>query len=259
MGSQLALVQAGDTAAAEQVAERRTVPALDAFESRVAAANAYYESAADRASRVSDLGLWIALMTAGLAIAGLSWRHERARRASQAVLEERLQERVAEVAEITERHRQLEALKYSFVSAVSHELRTPLTAIHGSLEMLEDGDVGPLSTDAAQVVSVAARGTRRLSRLVEDIIDLERLESGSFGFYPAAHTSRPAPGDRRVVGTLGRARRRHPRAPRDARRGVVRRRPRPAGVDQPGRQRDQVHLAWQSIHLEAVDVTTRSR
>ena len=127
------------------------------------------------------------MLIAGLAIGGLSWRHERARRASQRALEQRLRERVAEVAEITERHRQLEAMKYSFVTAVSHELRTPLTAIHGSLEMLEDGDVGQLPPAAARVVAVAARGTRRLSRLVEDIIDLERLESGHFAFHPAPH------------------------------------------------------------------------
>ena len=101
-------------------------------------------------------------------------------------LERRIQERTAEVAAITERHRQLETMKYSFVSAVSHELRTPLTAIRGSLEVLDDGDAGLLPPPAQRVVSVAARGTKRLSRLVEDIIDLERLESGRFGFRPAA-------------------------------------------------------------------------
>jgi signal transduction histidine kinase len=185
--SQLAYVEAGDMAAAEGVAEQRTEPAFDAVDARVEATNDYFETAAGRSSRVNDMGLWVALLIAGLAIGGLSWRHERARRASQAALEQRLRERVAEVAAITERHHQLEAMKYSFVSAVSHELRTPLTAIHGSLEMLEDGDVGALPTAAARVVSVASRGARRLSRLVEDIIDLERLESGTFGFQPAPH------------------------------------------------------------------------
>lgn len=180
-------VYAGEMEAARGVAERRTVPALEAFEARVAATIRHYAAAARQSARFADLGLWVALLTAAMAIGGLSWRHERARRAAQAALEWRLRERAMEVAEITERHRQLEALKYTFVSAVSHELRTPLTAIHGSLELLEDGDAGDLPPDAARVVSVAARGTRRLSRLVEDIIDLERLESGTFGFYPATH------------------------------------------------------------------------
>lgn len=185
--SQLAAVRTGDLEAAKAIGEQRTRPALDALDARVEEANDHYETAASRASRVSVIGLWVALLTAGVAIGGLSWRYERARRAAQRQMEQRLRERVAEVAEITERHRQLEALKYSFVTAVSHELRTPVTAIHGSLEMLEDGDLGPLPAKVARAVSVAARGTRRLSRLVEDIIDLERLETGLFGFRPVPH------------------------------------------------------------------------
>ncbi len=100
-------------------------------------------------------------------------------------LEHRVRERSAEVVALSERHRRLESMKYSFVTAVSHELRTPLTAIRGSLEVLDDGDAGSLPPSAQRVVAVAARGTRRLQRLVEDIIDLERLESGKFGFRPA--------------------------------------------------------------------------
>ena len=185
--SQLASFQAGEVELAEQVGEQRTKPALDAFDARVDTTIDHYAFAADRSSKVNDIGLWIAMLAAGTAIGGLSWRHERARRASRRRMEQRLRERGAEIAAITERHRQLEALKYSFVTAVSHELRTPLTAIYGSLEMLEDGDVGELSTDAARVVSVAARGTRRLSRLVDDVIDLDRIESGLFAFHPAPH------------------------------------------------------------------------
>ena len=185
--SQMELVRVGDMDAATDVAERRTAPALDALDTRVEATSERYLTAAERSSRLSDIGLWASVLTAGVAIGGLSWRHERARRAAQRQMEHRLRDRVAEVAEITERHRQLEAMKYSFVTAVSHELRTPLTAIHGSLEMLEDGDAGSLSPTVARVVAVAARGTRRLARLVEEIIDLERLESGLFDFHPGPH------------------------------------------------------------------------
>ena len=74
----------------------------------------------------------------------------------------------------------LDDMKRQFVSAVSHELRTPLTAIRGSLEVLADGEAGALPTDAKRVVDVASRGTERLTRLVNDIIDMERLEAGSF-------------------------------------------------------------------------------
>ncbi len=99
-------------------------------------------------------------------------------------LERRIAERTEEVTLITERHRQLEAMKYAFLSAVSHELRTPLTAIRGSLELLEDGDGGELTPHGQRVVAVAARGTQRLSRIVDDVMDLERFKTGTFGVVP---------------------------------------------------------------------------
>ncbi len=99
-------------------------------------------------------------------------------------LERRIAERTEEVAVITERHRELEAMKYAFLSAVSHELRTPLTAIRGSLELLEDGDGGELTPHGLQVVAIAARGTQRLARIVDDIMDLERFKSGTFAIVP---------------------------------------------------------------------------
>ncbi len=102
-------------------------------------------------------------------------------------LELRVTERTEELRLLTEEHRRLDAMKRELVTAVSHELRTPLTAIRGSLELLADGDAGELPTTARPVVEMAVRGSLRLSRLVDDIIDLERLESGTFGFLPARH------------------------------------------------------------------------
>ncbi|MCW2818075.1 MAG: domain S-box-containing protein, partial [Marmoricola sp.] len=78
-------------------------------------------------------------------------------------------------------------LKTQFVSAVSHELRTPLTSIRGALEMLSDGETGELPPVAGTMVATALRGSERLTRLVNDIIDVERLESGSFPMYLADH------------------------------------------------------------------------
>ena len=99
-------------------------------------------------------------------------------------LEERIEERNRELDELAGHYRRLDAMKYQFVTSVSHELRTPLTAIRGSLEMLHDGDVGAMPSHVQSMVAVAMRGSERLTRLVNDIIDLERLESGSFGFNP---------------------------------------------------------------------------
>ncbi len=73
---------------------------------------------------------------------------------------------------------EVERLKAEFVATVSHELRTPLTAIRGALGLLAGGLVGPLSDEARQAVHVAERNARRLMTLINDILDLERLEQG---------------------------------------------------------------------------------
>lgn len=116
-------------------------------------------------------------------------------------LELRVAERTEELRLLTEEHRRLDSMKRELVSAVSHELRTPLTAIRGSLELLADGDAGELPAAARPVVEMATRGSLRLSRLVDDIIDLERLESGTFGFLPERHDLAPLVHD--AVGSLG--------------------------------------------------------
>lgn len=74
--------------------------------------------------------------------------------------------------------REVERLKKEFVSTVSHELRTPLTSIRGSLTLLSVGALGSLPEQAKKVVSIAERNTIRLITLINDILDIEKLESG---------------------------------------------------------------------------------
>jgi len=81
----------------------------------------------------------------------------------------------------TERNR-LEQLKDAFVSSVSHELRTPLTSIYGSLGLLVNGAVGKLPDRAARLLSIAHSNSERLVRLVNDILDIEKMESGHVVF-----------------------------------------------------------------------------
>ncbi|HEX5753429.1 MAG TPA: response regulator [Archangium sp.] len=81
------------------------------------------------------------------------------------------------VRDITER-REVERLKNEFVSTVSHELRTPLTSIRGSLGLLEGGILGELPAQAQDMVRIARTNTERLIRLINDILDLEKIESG---------------------------------------------------------------------------------
>ncbi|MDX2216675.1 MAG: PAS domain S-box protein [Oculatellaceae cyanobacterium bins.114] len=79
--------------------------------------------------------------------------------------------------DITDRDR-LEQMKREFVSVVSHELRTPLTSMQAALSLLAERIVDPASEDGQSVIQIAAEGVDRLVRLVNDILDLERLESG---------------------------------------------------------------------------------
>lgn len=79
--------------------------------------------------------------------------------------------------DISER-KKLERMKQEFVATVSHEIRTPLTSIRGSLGLLAGGALGDLPEEAKAAVGIAERNTVRLITLVNDILDLERLESG---------------------------------------------------------------------------------
>ena len=74
--------------------------------------------------------------------------------------------------------RQLERLKDELVSVVAHELRTPLTSIRGSLGLLASGAMDPASPQARRMVQIAAQNSDRLVRLINDMLDLERFESG---------------------------------------------------------------------------------
>jgi PAS domain S-box-containing protein len=73
--------------------------------------------------------------------------------------------------------REIERVKDEFTSVVSHELRTPLTSIRGSLGLLESGVLGPLGDRAQRMIHIAVQNTDRLVRLINDILDLERLDS----------------------------------------------------------------------------------
>ena len=79
--------------------------------------------------------------------------------------------------DITER-KQIDRMKDEFVSVVSHELRTPLTSIHGSLGMLASGLLKADSDQGKRMLHIAVDSTDRLVRLINDILDIERIESG---------------------------------------------------------------------------------
>jgi PAS domain S-box-containing protein len=72
----------------------------------------------------------------------------------------------------------IERMKDEFIAVVSHELRTPLTSLHGSLKLIATGRLGHLSAEGQQMLDVADENTDRLVRLVNNVLDLQRIESG---------------------------------------------------------------------------------
>ncbi|HKW38632.1 MAG TPA: ATP-binding protein [Burkholderiales bacterium] len=74
--------------------------------------------------------------------------------------------------------KEVDRLKNEFVSTVSHELRTPLTSIRGSLGLVASGVTGALPEKARQLVQIATENCDRLVRLVNDILDTEKMLSG---------------------------------------------------------------------------------
>jgi signal transduction histidine kinase len=72
----------------------------------------------------------------------------------------------------------LDSLKDEFVSTVSHELRTPLTSIRGALGLLSSGVLGNVDAQAKNLLRIALTNTERLIRLINDILDLQRMDSG---------------------------------------------------------------------------------
>ena len=73
---------------------------------------------------------------------------------------------------------ELDQIKDEFISTVSHELRTPLTSIRGALGLLSAGLLGAVDPKAQNLLRIAVTNTDRLIRLINDILDIERMESG---------------------------------------------------------------------------------
>lgn len=98
--------------------------------------------------------------------------------------------RVAGLMEDITCYHRVEKLRNEFVSIVSHELRTPLTSIRGALGLVASGRLGFLSEHSQEMVDIAVRNADRLGRLLDDILDLERMDSGRLSFVKEAYKAR---------------------------------------------------------------------
>ncbi len=86
------------------------------------------------------------------------------------------------VRDVTERKR-MERMKSEFVSTVSHELRTPLTSIKGSLGLIRAGAVGDIPGKPKAMLEIAYKNSDRLVHLINDILDMEKIEAGKMDFH----------------------------------------------------------------------------
>jgi signal transduction histidine kinase len=73
-------------------------------------------------------------------------------------------------------------VKSQFVSVVSHELRTPLTSIKGSLDLINSGQIGPVHPQVRPLLDMASKNSRRLAHLIDDLLDLQKIEAGEMSF-----------------------------------------------------------------------------
>jgi signal transduction histidine kinase len=97
---------------------------------------------------------------------------------------------VVVLTDIDERKR-VERMKTEFISTISHELRTPLTSIAGSLGLVAAGVAGPLPERAQHMVAIAQKNSERLSTLINDLLDLEKLVDGGLPILAELHDVMP--------------------------------------------------------------------
>lgn len=111
-------------------------------------------------------------------VAGIVRLRETRQRSREGRLEQLVEERTATIALQAERLRELDQMKMQFFANVSHELRTPLSLTLGPLEDALEGRFGPVSPELAGQLEIASRNARRLLGLVDQLLDIARLDAG---------------------------------------------------------------------------------
>ena len=102
----------------------------------------------------------------------------------QKQLEEQLRKKNEELEEQNRRVQQANRLKSEFLANMSHELRTPLNGIIGFAELMHDAKVGPVSANHKEYLGDILTSSRHLLQLINDVLDLAKVESGKMQFRP---------------------------------------------------------------------------
>ena len=109
-------------------------------------------------------------------------------RTSNAVIESESGQTIGMVSILSDvtRQKELDEMKATFLASVSHELRTPLHSIQESLSLLLDKVGGELTEKQQKILSIAERNIDRLSRLINDLLDISKMEAGQYRLKPVA-------------------------------------------------------------------------
>jgi PAS domain S-box-containing protein len=96
--------------------------------------------------------------------------------------EEALLNIMEDMSETSQKLKKLSDIKSAFLNITSHELRTPMSAVKGYLQMMLRDTFGPINKEQQNALNIVLRNTNRLDRLIQDILDISRLESGTMKF-----------------------------------------------------------------------------
>ncbi|MFZ1522808.1 MAG: HAMP domain-containing sensor histidine kinase [Candidatus Saccharimonadales bacterium] len=100
-------------------------------------------------------------------------------------LQEKIEIATFKLKKSNARLRKLDKAKDDFLSIASHQLRTPLTVVRGNIDLVANGDLGPITEDAKGVLIQSERSAGRLSDLINDFLSTSRLKTGKFILTPA--------------------------------------------------------------------------
>ena len=95
-------------------------------------------------------------------------------------LQDRIDKATKSLQKANSQLKELDEAKDEFISMASHQLRTPLTTVKGYVSMLDEGDFGELTKDQKKSVELALDGSNRMARLIDDLLNVSRMEAGKF-------------------------------------------------------------------------------
>jgi signal transduction histidine kinase len=120
--------------------------------------------------------------------------------AARATLERKVEERTRELSAALEKAQEVDRLKSEFLATMSHELRTPLNSVIGFTELVIAGVPGPVNEEQKRQLGMAHLSARHLLHLINDLLDLARIESGRF--EPAWERFSPAEAVQEAIDSL---------------------------------------------------------